>query len=61
MELFPYFVFFLIYRLQSAVHLKMSDPSGVLKRYEDVCEEMGVKPTPFIMKVLEKEKDDQIM
>ncbi|XP_038050963.1 leucine-rich repeat-containing protein 34-like isoform X2 [Patiria miniata] len=38
----------------------MSDPAGVLKRYEDVCEEMGVKPAPFIMKVLEKEKDDQI-
>ncbi|XP_033644830.1 leucine-rich repeat-containing protein 34-like isoform X1 [Asterias rubens] len=38
----------------------MSDPSSVLRRYEDVCEEMEVKPTPFIMKVVEKEKDDQI-
>lgn len=39
----------------------MSDPAGVLSRYEDVCEELEVKPSPFIMKVLDKQREDQIV
>ncbi|KAJ8021982.1 Leucine-rich repeat-containing protein 34 [Holothuria leucospilota] len=39
----------------------MSDPAGVLSRYEDVCEELEVKPSPFIMKVMDKEREDQIV
>ncbi|XP_030842798.1 leucine-rich repeat-containing protein 34 isoform X1 [Strongylocentrotus purpuratus] len=37
------------------------DPAAVQTRYEDVCMELEVKPNPYIMKVLDKERDEQIM
>ena len=39
----------------------MSDPAGVLNRYEEVCTEVGCEPSAFVVKVLEVEKEEQIL
>nr|XP_006815323.1 PREDICTED: leucine-rich repeat-containing protein 34-like isoform X2 [Saccoglossus kowalevskii] len=39
----------------------MSDPSSVLDRYTEVCEELGQEPSPFILKVIDMEREDQIL
>ncbi|XP_071506837.1 leucine-rich repeat-containing protein 34-like [Diadema antillarum] len=39
----------------------MVDPASLQTRYEDVCEELQLKPCAFIMKVMDKEREEQIM
>ncbi|XP_072035842.1 leucine-rich repeat-containing protein 34-like [Amphiura filiformis] len=39
----------------------MSDPGSVMTRYEEVCEENENKPSDFIIKVLDMEKEEQII
>ncbi|XP_071944428.1 leucine-rich repeat-containing protein 34-like isoform X2 [Antedon mediterranea] len=39
----------------------MSDPSGVQNRYVETCKELDLKPNKFIMKVLDMERQEQII
>ncbi|XP_070560635.1 leucine-rich repeat-containing protein 34-like isoform X2 [Ptychodera flava] len=39
----------------------MADPSGLMHRYTDVCEELGQEPSKFITKVIDIEREEQIM
>ncbi|XP_077998347.1 leucine-rich repeat-containing protein 34-like isoform X1 [Glandiceps talaboti] len=39
----------------------MTDPSGLLSRYTEACEEVNQEPSPFVVKVISMEREDQML